>query len=78
MTGRISPKRLGGYHRNMHKREAADSMTNREIFADKIYSDFPYWEQELNQQAVSMFTPVKAIKGEKKIIDFHEKLKIFA
>lgn len=46
------------------RREAAESMINREIFADKIYSDFPYWEQKFEQQALSMFTPVKAIKGE--------------
>ena len=55
------------------KREATDSITNREIFADKIYSDFPYWEQKFNQQAVSMFTPVKAIKGEKEVITKREK-----
>ncbi len=55
------------------KREAAESMINREIFADKIYSDFPYWEKKCEQQALSMFTPVKAIKGEQQVIIQREK-----
>lgn len=55
------------------KREAAESMRNREIFADKIYSDFPYWKQKCEQQALSMFTPVKAIKGELEVIIQREK-----
>ena len=50
------------------KREAADRMTNRSIFADKAYSDFHFWNDKLEKQAVSMLTPVKAIKGEEPVI----------
>lgn len=28
------------------KREAADHIDNRNIFADKIYFDLPFWEEE--------------------------------
>jgi len=55
------------------KTEAADKLTNRDIFADKIYSDFPFGEQKHQQQALTMFTPVKAIKGEPQAITQREK-----
>ena len=44
------------------KREVADSLINRDIFADKIYSDFSYWGNKQQEQGVAMLTPVKAIK----------------
>lgn len=44
------------------KREAADSLINRYIFADKIYSDFSFWGNKQQEQGVTMMTPVKAIK----------------
>ena len=46
------------------KREAADSLINRYIFADKIYSDFSFWGNKQQEQGVTMMTPVKAIKAE--------------
>lgn len=55
------------------KREAADHLTGRDIFADKIYSDFPYWENKQEKQSVTMKTPVKAIKGESPTIAQREK-----
>ncbi len=46
------------------KREAAHSLENRNVFADKIYSDFHFREQKYREKGVTMLTPVKAIKGE--------------
>jgi len=36
------------------KREAADSLINRNIFADKIYSDFSYWGNKQQEQGTTM------------------------
>lgn len=55
------------------KREAADSLINRNIFADKIYSDFSYWGNKQQEQGTTMLTPVKAIKGEQPVITQREK-----
>jgi hypothetical protein len=55
------------------KREAADSLENRDIFADKIYSDFPFWERKQQERGVTMLTPVKAIIGEEPVITQREK-----
>lgn len=55
------------------KREAADKLTHRNIFADKIYSDFSFWGNKQQEQEVTMLTPVKAIKGEDNIITQREK-----
>lgn len=55
------------------KREMADTLTHRNIFADKIYSDFAFWENKQQEQEVTMLTPVKAIKGEDSIITQREK-----
>ena len=55
------------------KREATDRLTHRNIFTDKIYSDFPFWRNKLQKQKVTMLTPVKAIKGEDTIITQREK-----
>ena len=42
-----------------------DSITNRTIFGDKIYSDFEYFNEEKKQkQHLEMLTPVKTIKGQ--------------
>ena len=45
----------------------------RDIFADKIYSDFSFWGNKQQEQGVTMMTPVKAIKGEEPIITQREK-----
>lgn len=50
------------------KREAADRLTHRNIFADKIYSDFSFWANKQQEQEITMLTPVKAIKGEDTVI----------
>ena len=55
------------------KREAADRLTHRDIFTEKIYSDFSFWENKQKEQEVTMLTPVKAIKGEDAIITQREK-----
>ena len=55
------------------KREAADILIKRKIFADKIYSDFSYWGNKQQEQGVTMLTPVKAIKGEEPVITQREK-----
>lgn len=55
------------------KREATDSLENRTIFADKIYSDFPFWEQKYQEKGGAMLTPVKVIKGEH--IDITQRMK---
>ena len=55
------------------KREAADSLVNRNIFADKAYSDFHFWNEKQEKQAVSMLTPVKAIKGKEPVITQRDK-----
>jgi len=36
------------------KRKAADSLINRNIFADKIYSDFSYWGNKQQEQGTTM------------------------
>lgn len=55
------------------KREVADNLIHRDIFADKIYSDFSFWGNKQQEQEVTMLTPVKAIKGEETIITQREK-----
>ncbi|NDV56505.1 IS4/IS5 family transposase [Parabacteroides sp. 52] len=46
------------------KQAWGDTISNRKIFADKIYSNFEYFSQEKKQtQQIEMYTPVKAIKG---------------
>lgn len=37
---------------------------NREIYADKIYSDIPFYKETQNAKRLSLFTPIKAIKEE--------------
>lgn len=36
------------------KRETADSLTNRGVFADKIDSDFSFWTDKQQEQGVSI------------------------
>lgn len=55
------------------KREAADRLTHKDIFADKIYSDFSFWAKKQQEQEVTMLTPVKAIKEKDTIITQREK-----
>ena len=55
------------------KRKVADNLIHRDIFADKIYSDFSFWGNKQQEQEVTMLTPVKAIKGEETISTQREK-----
>lgn len=49
---------------NVLKREAADYLENRCVFADKIYSDASFRKRMYRTKGVTILTPVKAIKGE--------------
>jgi hypothetical protein len=40
------------------------NQNNREIYADKIYSDILFYKETQECKKLSLFTPVKAIKGE--------------
>lgn len=55
------------------KREAADNLVGRDIFADKIYSDFSFQGNKKEEQDVTMLIPVKAIKVEHPVIAQREK-----
>jgi len=47
------------------KQNWGDTITDRMIFGDKIYSDFEYFNDNKKQmQNIQMFTPVKAVKGQ--------------
>lgn len=55
------------------KRECAGSLNDREVYADKIYSDIPFYKETLESKKLSVLTPVKAIKGESLEIAQREK-----
>lgn len=55
------------------KRECVGNLNNREIYADKIYSDIPFYKETKESQKLELFTPVKAIKGESPEITKREK-----
>ena len=55
------------------KREYVGNLNNREIYADKIYSDIPFYKETKESQKLELFTPVKAIKGESPEITKREK-----
>lgn len=47
------------------KQDWGNTISNRTIFGDKIYSDFEYFNDDKKQiQNIQMLTPVKAIKGQ--------------
>ena len=46
------------------KENVWEIMNNREIYADKIYSDIYSYKETQECKKLSLFTPVKAIKGE--------------
>lgn len=47
------------------KQNWGDAITNRNIFGDKAYSDFEYFDDSKRQnQNLEMLTPVKGIKGQ--------------
>ena len=50
------------------------NQNNREIYADKIYSDIPFYKETQECKKLSLFTPVKAIKGESPEITKREKV----
>ena len=50
------------------KRKVADNLIHRDIFADKIYSDFSFWGNKQQEQEVTMLTPVKAIREKKPLL----------
>ena len=49
------------------------NLNNREIYADKIYSDIPFYKETKESKKLELFTPVKAIKGESPEITKREK-----
>ena len=55
------------------KRECVGNLNNREIYADKIYSDIPFYKETKECKKLELFTPVKAIKGESPEITKREK-----
>lgn len=55
------------------KRECVGNLNNREIYADKIYSDIPFYKETKESKKLKLFTPVKAIKGESPEITKREK-----
>ena len=46
------------------KRKCVGNLNNREIYADKIYSDISFYKETQECKKNELFTPVKAIKGE--------------
>ena len=48
------------------KRECVPAIAGKTIFADKIYRDNPYWNNERNVKNNELLTPIKAIKGQPK------------
>ncbi|WP_255204220.1 transposase [Bacteroides caecimuris] len=55
------------------KRECVGNLNNREIYADKIYSDIPFYKETKESKKLELFTSVKAIKGESPEITKREK-----
>ncbi len=45
------------------QRECMPDIFNKKIFADKIYRNGDYWEQERNEKDNELYTPVKSVKG---------------
>ncbi len=48
---------------NVFQRDCVDNLFNKNIFADKIYRNTDYWEQQKRESNNILYTPVKAIKG---------------
>jgi len=46
------------------KRECVPAIAGKTIFADKIYRDNPYWDNEREVKNNELLTPVKAAKGQ--------------
>ena len=55
------------------KRECVGNLNNREIYADKIYSDLSFYEETQECKKLELFIPIKAIKGESPEITKREK-----
>ena len=43
---------------------AKDYLTDKTVFADKIFQDRPYYRDIWQTQSLELFTPCKAVKGE--------------
>jgi len=56
------------------KRKCVGNLNNREIYADKIYSDIPFHKEMPECKKLELFTPVKAIKRESPKITKREKV----
>ena len=56
------------------KEYGVGNKNNREIYADKIYSDILFYKETQECKKLSLFTPVKAIKGESPEITKREKV----
>ena len=48
---------------SVFKRECVPYISNKTIFADKIYRDNPYWDMEAKLRGNELLTPVKTVKG---------------
>lgn len=48
---------------SVFKRECVPSIAGKTIFADKIYRDNGFWNEERSRKSNELLTPVKAIKG---------------
>lgn len=46
------------------KRDFADYLTDKPVFADKIYQDVPFCQDKWQSHRLQMLTPCKAVKGE--------------
>ena len=46
------------------KRDFVDYLTNKTVFADKIYQDVPFYQDKWRTQRLEVLTPCKAVKGE--------------
>lgn len=55
------------------ERECVGDLNNREIYADKIYSDIPFYKVTKECKNLELFTPIKSIKGESPEITKREK-----
>lgn len=48
---------------SVFRRECVSAIEGKTIFADKIYQDNPFWNEEKAYKSNELFTPIKAVKG---------------
>ena len=54
-----------------------DSIYNRVIFGDRIFSDQSYFQSKLIEQNIEMLTPIKLVKSEAECIRQREKVYLY-